>query len=142
MRLVCRMRNQVGAVVHRDLRLVIDRRQDVAVIRVVVLALDGEDGNVVIAHQAEAATSSCVDSGFEAHSTTSAPPSRRQMARFAVSAVTCRQAETRMPCQRLVLDEFLADDLQHFHGLVRPLDAFLAQIRQFNVLDVAIHCCG
>ena len=38
-----------------------------------------------------------MDSGFEAQSTTSAPPSRRQMARFAVSAVTCRQAEMRMP---------------------------------------------
>src|SRR5580700_7468298 len=45
----------------------------------------------------EAATSSWVDNGFEAHSTTSAPPSRRQMARFAVSAVTCRHAEMRMP---------------------------------------------
>src|SRR5258706_808091 len=44
-----------------------------------------------------AETSSCVESGFEAQSTTSAPPSRRQMARFAVSAVTCRQAEMRMP---------------------------------------------
>src|SRR5271166_5394361 len=44
-----------------------------------------------------AATSSCVDSGFEAHSATSAPPSRRVMARFAVSAVTCRHAEIRMP---------------------------------------------
>src|SRR5271167_2893153 len=44
-----------------------------------------------------AATSSCVDRGFEAHSTTSAPPSRRQIARFAVSAVTCRQAEMRTP---------------------------------------------
>src|SRR5271163_4911089 len=45
----------------------------------------------------EAETSSCVESGFEAQRTTSAPPSRRQMARFAVSAVTCRQAEMRMP---------------------------------------------
>src|SRR5208337_1795307 len=44
-----------------------------------------------------AATSSCVESGLEAHSTTSAPPSRRQTARLAVSAVTCRQAEIRMP---------------------------------------------
>src|SRR5499425_2057646 len=44
-----------------------------------------------------AAISSCVDSGFDAQSTTSAPPSRRQMARFAVSAVTCRQAEMRIP---------------------------------------------
>src|SRR3984885_8134081 len=45
----------------------------------------------------EAATSSCVERGFEAQRTTSAPPSRRQIARFAVSAVTCRQAEMRMP---------------------------------------------
>src|ERR1700684_1965185 len=42
-------------------------------------------------------TSSWVESGFEAHKTTSAPPSRRQIARFAVSAVTCRQAEMRIP---------------------------------------------
>src|SRR5229473_1721916 len=44
-----------------------------------------------------AATSSCVERGLEAQSTTSAPPSRRQIARFAVSAVTCRQAEMRIP---------------------------------------------
>src|SRR5260221_11732591 len=45
----------------------------------------------------EAVTSSCVESGFEAHSTTSAPPSRSAIARFAVSLVTCRQAEARKP---------------------------------------------
>src|ERR1700733_2695117 len=44
-----------------------------------------------------AETSSWVESGFEAQRTTSAPPSRRQIARFAVSAVTCRQAEMRIP---------------------------------------------
>jgi hypothetical protein len=42
-----------------------------------------------------AATSSCVDSGFDAQSTTSAPPALRVRARFAVSVVTCRQAEMR-----------------------------------------------
>src|ERR1700733_3400982 len=45
----------------------------------------------------EAGTSSWVERGFEAQRTTSAPPSRRQMARFAVSEVTCRQAEMRIP---------------------------------------------
>src|SRR5215210_4667151 len=44
-----------------------------------------------------AATSSCVESGFEAQSTTSAPPSLSVRIRFAVSLVTCRQAETRYP---------------------------------------------
>src|SRR5215510_15559234 len=45
----------------------------------------------------DAATSSCVESGLEAHSTTSAPPSRKVMPRLAVSVVTCRHAEMRMP---------------------------------------------
>src|SRR3954465_6981246 len=44
-----------------------------------------------------AATSSCVESGFEAQSTTSAPPSLSVRIRFAVSLVTWRQAETRYP---------------------------------------------
>src|SRR3954453_22431763 len=44
-----------------------------------------------------AATSSCVESGFEAQRTTSAPPAFRVRIRFAVSVVTCRQAETRKP---------------------------------------------
>jgi hypothetical protein len=44
-----------------------------------------------------AATSSCVESGFEAHRTTSAPPAFSVRIRFAVSVVTCRQAEMRMP---------------------------------------------
>src|SRR5256712_7864139 len=45
----------------------------------------------------EAATSSCVESGLEAQSTASAPASRSAIIKFAVSLVTCRQAETRRP---------------------------------------------
>src|SRR5208282_6142559 len=45
----------------------------------------------------EAATSSCVESGFDAQSTMSAPPSRNAIIKLAVSLVTCRQAETRSP---------------------------------------------
>ena len=44
-----------------------------------------------------AATSSCVDSGFDAQRTTSAPPAWSVRARFAVSVVTCRHAEIRCP---------------------------------------------
>src|ERR1022692_2813885 len=47
-----RNRHQIGAVIHGDVRLVIQRRHDVRVVSVVVLALDGIDGNVVVAHQA------------------------------------------------------------------------------------------
>src|SRR5439155_3788041 len=41
--------------------------------------------------------------------------------------------------QRVVLDEFLANDLQDFHRLVRPIDALLALIGQIEILNVAIH---
>ena len=44
-----------------------------------------------------AATSSWVESGLDATSTTSAPPAWRVRTRLAVSAVTCRLAETRSP---------------------------------------------
>src|SRR5215210_3913670 len=44
-----------------------------------------------------AATSSCVERGFGAHSATSAPPARSVRTRFAVSEVTCRQAPTLTP---------------------------------------------
>ena len=40
--------DHVGAVVHRQLRLVVDRGLDVLVVGVVVLALDREDGDVVL----------------------------------------------------------------------------------------------
>jgi hypothetical protein len=49
----------------------------------------------------EAATSSCVLSGFDAHKTAFAPPAFRVLARFAVSAVMCRQAETFLPLNGL-----------------------------------------
>src|SRR5437763_9403757 len=44
-----------------------------------------------------AATSSCVESGFDAQSTTSAPPALSVRIRLAVSVVTWRQAEMRYP---------------------------------------------
>ncbi len=44
--------HQVRAVVHGDVRLVIDGSQDMAVVGVIVLALDGENRNAVVAHQA------------------------------------------------------------------------------------------
>src|SRR5258707_10500229 len=44
--------NEVGAVVHGDVGPVVDGGENVAVVSVVVLALDGEDWNVVVTHQA------------------------------------------------------------------------------------------
>ena len=43
--------DDVGAVVHRQLRAVVDGGLDVRVVRVVVLAADGEDGDPVLLHE-------------------------------------------------------------------------------------------
>src|SRR5690242_16617352 len=43
------------------------------------------------------ATSSCVESGLDAQSVTSAPPAWRVVIRLAVSVVTCKQAPMRTP---------------------------------------------
>ena len=45
----------------------------------------------------EAAVSSWVDSGLDAHSVTSAPPATSTRMRLAVSVVTCMQAPMRTP---------------------------------------------
>ena len=52
-----------------------------------------------------AATSSCVDSGFDAHKSRSAPPALSVLARLAVSAVTCRQADILIPASGFSLSK-------------------------------------
>ena len=117
--------DQVTAVVHGHVRLVVHGGQNVIVVRVVVLALDGIDGNVVVADEA---------GGYVIL--------RRQRIGGAKDdlGAAVAQADAEVSglggdvqaggnsdaLQRLVLDEFLADNLQHFHGLVRPLNAFLS----------------
>ena len=124
---------QVGAVVHRDVRLVVDCGLHVPVVRVVVFALDGENGDAEVLTSA-AATSSCVESGFDAQSDDSAPPAFSVRARFAVSVVTCRQAEMRIPGERLLLREALADRRRPACpvGPLDPADAPSARARSFT----------
>ncbi len=133
-------RDEIGAVVHRNVRLVVDGGQDVVVIRVVVLALDGKHRNVVIADKR------CGNiilgrkriRGAEDHFGSAVAQADRKIRGLGRDVQAGRHSDSG---ERLVLDEFLTDDLQHLHGLVRPLDAFLAQIGQFDVLNIAIHCC-
>ena len=133
-------RDQICAVVHRNVRLVVQRRQNVAVIAVVVLALDGEHRNAMIAHQAGGyivLRGKRVGSA-EHHFGATIAQCDPKIRRFGGDVQAGRDADR---LQGLVLDKFLADDLQHFHRLAGPLDALFAHIREFDVLDVAIHLC-
>src|SRR5258707_13222999 len=95
-----------------------------------------------------AETSSCVESGFDAQRTTSAPPSRRQIARFAVSAVTCRQAEMRMPFKgwflmnslRMICSTFIDWLAQSMRFLPRSASSklLMSQFRGVAVVDILL----
>src|SRR4026207_227958 len=94
-----------------------------------------------------AATSSCVESGFEAQSTTSAPPACRVRTRFAVSVVTCRQAGARgqaggdaAPGGRLLALEALPDRGEDRHLPVGPLDPAHALRGEPEILHVVSLC--
>ena len=127
--------DQIRAVIHRDVRFVVDGRLNVVVVRVVVLALDCEYGNSMIAHQAGGHV-----------------VLRRQWIRGAKHDIgaAVAQADSKISglgrdvqasrdadaFQGLILNELLADDLQHLHGLIRPLDASLPQVGQFEALNI------
>ena len=83
-----------------------------------------------------AATSSFVDSGFEAARTTSAPPALSVRIRFAVSVVTWRQAPIADPGQGLLALEPLADQAEDRHLPLRPFDAADALGGEAEVGDV------
>src|SRR5580692_1526613 len=121
--------DEVGAIVHGDVRLVIDGSEDVVVIRVVVFTLDGVHGNVLIADQAGGDVVLRREGirGAENYVGAAVAQADRQVRGFGGDVQAGGDADA---FQRLVLDEFLADNLQHLHGLVRPLDAFFAQFGQ------------
>ena len=77
-----------------------------------------------------AATSSWVDSGFEAQRTRSAPPAFRVRARLAVSAVTCRQADIRIPASGFSLANRSRIARKHRHVTLGPFHALPAALGQ------------
>ncbi len=83
-----------------------------------------------------------MDSGLEAQSTTSAPPSRSVIARLAVSAVTCRQAEMRMPFSGWLLMKSLRMICRTFIDWLAQSMRFLPMIGKVEVGDIAGDACG
>ena len=94
--------------------LVIDCGQNVGVVSVVVLALDGEDRNIVIVHQAgrHVVLRGQGIGGAQHHICAAIAQANGQVRRL------CRYVQAggnANALQGLILDEFLADDLQNFH---------------------------
>ena len=132
--------DEVGAVVHGDLRLVINRGDDVLIVGLVVLALDGEDRDVVVAHEAggDVILGGERVGGAEHHVGAAVAQADGQVRGFGGDVQAGGDAHA---LQRLILDEFLANDLQDVHGLVGPLDPLFPQIGEIEILHVAVNLC-
>ena len=123
----CRVEDtdHVGAVVHREVRLVVDRGLDVRVVRVVVLALDGEARDVVLLHERRRDVVLCRERVRRAQHHIGAaglqcPHEVRGLRRDVQAG---RDAIAR---QGLLALEALADRSEHRHLPVGPLDPPLA----------------
>ena len=128
--------DQVGAIVHGDLRLVVERGGDVRVVGGVVFALDGVGGDVVILHER------CGDfvlrgeriRGAENHVRAAVAQRDGQIGGFAGDVQAGGHAHA---LERLFLDESLANQLQNGHVLIGPFDFALAVLGEADVFDVA-----
>ena len=129
--------HQVGAVIHGDVRLVIERRQNVVVVSVVVLAFDREHANAVIAHHAgrNIVLRRKRIRSAQHDIRTAIAKANGQICRLRGHVQACRNAYA---FQWLVLNEFLADDLQDLHRLIGPFDPLLAEIGKIYALDIAL----
>ena len=134
--------DEVGAVVHSHLRLVIESGAKVAVISFVVFALDRIGRNVEVAIEGgcdlvlrgERVGSAENDVGA------AIAKSDHEVRGFASDVKARGNTET---LERLVLDETLTDGLQHRHLLLRPFDFAFAGVGQRNILYIALleFCC-
>ncbi len=128
--------DQIGTVVHGDVRLVIEGRGHVFVVSVGILAVDGEDGEAEIVHQAGShVVLGGKRVGGDQHQVGAA--GLQGAAEVSGLGRDVQAGSHAQPGQRLLLGEALADAGQHRHVLVGPEDALLAAGGQFRVRNVA-----
>jgi len=103
-------RDQVSAVVHGDVRAVLGGGNDVVVVGVVVLAFDGEDGDALVANQAggDIVLGGKWVGGAEDHIGAAVAQANSQVGGLGGDVQAGGDADAP---QRVVLDEFLANDL-------------------------------
>ena len=132
--------DDVGAVVHRQVRTVIDRGLDVAVVGVVVLALDREDADAVLLDERRGDVVLGRERvGRAEHDVRAARRQRAGEVRRLGRHVQARGDA--VPCERLLALEALADRREHRHLPVGPRDPPHALGGERQILHV-VSLCG
>ena len=131
--------DHVGPVVHRQLRPVVDRGRDVRVVRLVVLAADGEDGNAVLGDERCGHVVLRGERVRRAEHDVGASRLQRagEVRGLRRDVEAGRDADA---VQRPLLLETLADRGENRHVPVGPLDADDARGSEAEILDVVAGC--
>ncbi len=127
--------DEVSAVVHRHLWLMIERRLDVVVVGVVVFALDGVNGDFVVRHQRRRYVILRRQRVGGAQDDVRAAHLQRvhQIRRLGGDVQARRDAHA---LQRFLFGEALADRPQDRHFMFRPLDPVTTPGRLVEVFDI------
>ena len=113
--------DDVRAVVHGELRAVLQRLLDVAVVRLVVFAADGEDGDAVFVHEGRGDVVLGRErvAGAEAQVGAAVAQGDRQVRCFGGDVEAGGHPDA---LQRLLTLETFADEAEHGHFALGPLD--------------------
>ena len=131
------LRDEVGAVVHRDLRARVEHRLDVSVIARGVLALDGERRDPVLARErrGHGILRGQRIARAEADLGAARLEGDREVCGLAGDVQACAETQT---LERPLARESLADDAQHRHLARRPIDEALPFAGQARVGDIGL----
>jgi len=133
--------DQVGAIIHGDVGLVVQRSVDVFVVGSVVLTLDGIHGNLVVGDQRRGdiiLSAQRVARDQHEIGATSLQHAR-QVARLCGDVQTCRHAHA---LERFLGGKALADTAQHRHLTLSPVHAQPSGGRQFHIFYMMFHSCS
>ena len=136
--LAVQRRQQVTAVVHGHVRLVIQRGVEMLVVGVVVLALDGVDGHLVVGHQrgGHVILRAQRVAGGQHHIRAAGLQDPHQIAGLRRHVQARADAQS---LQRPVLAHPLFQQVEHRHLARCPLHSEPAFLGQLDVFDVVIH---
>ncbi len=131
-------RNEIGAVIHGQMRFHVQHGIDVAVIGFRILSLDRIDGDIVVLDKIgryvilRAQGVRCAES----HLGSPCLQGLHEACRLRGDVEACAQPE---PLERLFLRETLPDLVQNGHALVGPFHAQFSLLRKLDVPDVVVH---
>ena len=133
--------NDVGAVIHRDVGLMRNGGANVLVVRLVVLALDREDLDAVIAHEVggDIVLRREWVRGAERHVGATGLERNGEVRGFRRDVQTGGDT---LSLERTLLGEPRLDLTQHRHGALRPLRAAASLIGERQIPHIVLHRCA